>query len=100
MANGNGRVFTVAVGSKQSYVCPQVDTAGEELPMKHLLDEVYDKKNPECQECGVCEAASSEAPPVQKQTPAVRLREKVRPHGCHATRERTIHRVSAGMAKR
>lgn len=102
MGKGNGRVFTVAARSKQSYVCSLVDTAGEELPMKHLLDDVYDKKDPACQECGVCAAFKLKVKPKAKApapnvVPIAASRGMVRPHGCDATRKRTIRRVSSGL---
>jgi len=101
MGKGNGRVFTVVVGSKQFFKCPLLDTSGP-APMNHLVAEVYSEGNDDCLKCGVCadfllKLKLKIKVSAQDIVPVVTLREMVRPHGCDATREKIILRVSSGI---
>jgi len=97
MAKGNAKRFVVVSGSEKYSKCPQVDTAGEKLPMKHLIQEVYSQNDDACRKCGVCAAflKSKMLPP--NVVPITSARGKVRPHGWNATHNKIKGRVSAGL---
>jgi|GEM_PF-1160278 len=84
-------------------LCLKLETTGP-VPLKHLQEDVFSRKDKKCQACGVCEPFLESKSPVDNLVPiasASRIRKEVRPAKHNRLHRKMIAKtVSVGIGCR